>query len=84
MNKFLTGLVAGVVIGILIAPDKGSETRRKLAEKGEDLQDRFTDFVDNVSDKVDVVKEKLASITGRRRHPGYLYEEYEEAWTSPL
>jgi len=65
MNKFVTGLLAGVAIGILLAPDKGSETRRKLAAKGEDLKDKFTDFVDDVSDKVDAAKEKMARMRNK-------------------
>lgn len=58
MNKFLTGVAIGVVVGILIAPDKGSETRKKLSEKGKDLKDSFNDFVDYWSDKIDSLRNK--------------------------
>ena len=37
-SKLLTGFLAGVVIGILFAPDKGSETRKKMTQKGKDLK----------------------------------------------
>jgi len=30
---FLAGAVAGIITGILLAPDKGSETRRKISGK---------------------------------------------------
>ncbi len=30
--KFMTGLIAGVTIGLLTAPAKGEETRRKLSD----------------------------------------------------
>ena len=33
------GLVVGGVLGILFAPDKGSETRRKMAEPGRKLSE---------------------------------------------
>ena len=33
----LSGVVAGLVIGILFAPDRGSETRRKIAVKSGEL-----------------------------------------------
>ena len=40
------GIAAGVVLGILFAPDKGSETRRKINEKGKkitgDVKDKFS------------------------------------------
>lgn len=52
-SKLLIGLAAGVVIGVLFAPDKGSETRRKIVDKGNDLKNKFNDFVDSLADKVD-------------------------------
>ena len=52
-SKLLIGFAAGVMVGMLFAPEKGSETRRKIAEKGNDLKDRFNDFVDSLSSKVD-------------------------------
>jgi len=49
----LAGVAVGVAIGILIAPDKGSETRRKIAEKGgeytDGFEDKFNDFIDSIS-----------------------------------
>lgn len=40
---FLGGAAAGAAIGILLAPDKGSETRRKIMAKAKDLGDGLTD-----------------------------------------
>ena len=57
-SKFLTGVALGVLAGILLAPDKGSETRRKLSEKGSELKDKFNDFVDSLHDKFSSVKEE--------------------------
>jgi len=45
------GAAAGAILGILFAPDKGSETRRKMGEKGKQLSD-------NVKEKLQAGKEK--------------------------
>jgi gas vesicle protein len=85
MNKFVTGLLAGVAIGILLAPDKGSETRKKLASKGEDLKDRFTDFVDEVSDKVDAAKEKISGMTRKGKETAReAVQRAQESYNSTL
>jgi gas vesicle protein len=39
MTKFLLGLGLGVMIGTVIAPASGEETRRQLKEKAEDFRD---------------------------------------------
>jgi hypothetical protein len=41
---FLTGIAVGIGIGILLAPDKGSETRKKLADTAGDLVDKLKSF----------------------------------------
>ena len=51
----LGGLAVGAMLGVLFAPDKGSNTRRKIAEKGTDLKDNlkgnFNDFVASIEDQ---------------------------------
>ena len=51
MNKLLIGFSAGLLVGVLFAPAKGSETRESIAQKGKDLKDKFNDLVDSVSEK---------------------------------
>jgi len=54
-SKILIGFVAGAAIGgalgILLAPDKGSETRRRIVERGSDIGDSIVDFGESVKDK---------------------------------
>jgi|WetSurSiteA1Bulk_404760.scaffolds.fasta_scaffold451294_1 gas vesicle protein len=51
----LAGFTAGALIGVLYAPDKGSVTRKKISEVGdeyaEELKEKFSDLVDNISRK---------------------------------
>jgi len=59
----LAGVAAGAVLGILFAPDKGSETRRKIGKKKDELtdelKDKFNEIVDTVSDKYERIKGDL-------------------------
>ena len=51
----LAGLAAGALIGVLFAPDKGTESRSKIVKKGEDYLDsikhRFNSLLDSISGK---------------------------------
>jgi gas vesicle protein len=51
----LAGLAAGALIGVLFAPDKGSESRHKIVKKGEDYLDsvknKFNSLLDTISGK---------------------------------
>ncbi|HZE82840.1 MAG TPA: YtxH domain-containing protein [Puia sp.] len=61
---FIVGAAVGGALGILLAPDKGTETRRKIMEKGND----FTDTVkDKFGDIVDGVKENFSRAKGEAR-----------------
>ena len=39
--SIIAGIAVGVCIGLLIAPDKGSETRKKLADSAGDWMDKL-------------------------------------------
>ncbi|HVY76048.1 MAG TPA: YtxH domain-containing protein [Puia sp.] len=63
---FVAGAAVGAALGILFAPDKGTETRRKISERSNDLadsiKDRFNGMVDGVKDKVSGMKAKAEDV----------------------
>ena len=73
-EKVLLGVLAGVAIGatlgILFAPDKGWNTRKRISKKAEDLtedlRDKFEEILDSISVKVDNIKEEASDFKGKR------------------
>ena len=48
MNRILFGLLAGMAIGLLMAPATGSETRRRLVKAFDDCMNCLTDESEDV------------------------------------
>ena len=48
MNKICVGLLAGIAIGLLLAPAKGSETWRRLVDGLDDYKDKAADEAEDV------------------------------------
>ena len=49
---FLGGLAVGAIAGILLAPEKGSETRKKISNMASDVTDAVEDSIHQALDKV--------------------------------
>jgi hypothetical protein len=55
----LAGLAAGAALGILFAPEKGTETRDKLTESLNNLSDTIKDTAASELDKLTSLKSKV-------------------------
>ena len=53
----LSGLVAGVAIGILIAPAEGSETRQRIADTADSLRRKLRQLRGVTADELDELKD---------------------------
>jgi gas vesicle protein len=57
----LAGIAAGAALGVLIAPDKGANTRKKIKQSGADFAN---DLKENVTTAVDNITHKFARYKG--------------------
>jgi gas vesicle protein len=54
------GLAAGAILGVLFAPDKGTETRKKINQQGHKLADTVKEKFNKGKEKLNGLKEELS------------------------
>jgi gas vesicle protein len=62
----LAGAAVGAALGVLFAPDKGLNTRRKISKKGEDfidgVRDKLNQYLDNIKRQIEVIEEEAEDL----------------------
>jgi gas vesicle protein len=64
---FLLGAAIGAVAALLLAPESGARTRRRLASKGEDVADDLIDAGKELVEKCEDLYERSGKLGGMRR-----------------
>lgn len=72
MIGLVAGLAAGAIMGILFAPDKGTETRKKISQKGTDfkgnIKAKFSLLVDDVVNDFENMKGKAGVLVSQENY----------------
>lgn len=59
ITAFVIGAAVGAALGILFAPDKGSETRKKINEEGKKMSDAIKNKFNEMQEKMNAVKDDM-------------------------
>ena len=82
-KKLLTGVILGAAVGaamgILFAPEKGKETRKKLAKKGGDMSDavknKFNELGEALQEKYDSIRGEATDLMEKGKDVGQQFKD---------
>jgi gas vesicle protein len=63
----LATLAAGTAIGLMLAPESGEKTRRKLTRKSKDLHDRLSHMLDEGCELIEQLKGDATGLASEAR-----------------
>ena len=67
-SKFTAGILSGFVLGLLLAPQKGEETRKQVKETAESWKNRLDNLFGKGEGELDELKEILENETESLSH----------------
>lgn len=59
LQRMLVATLTGVVIGILIAPAKGSETRQKISDSADNIKSKFRRIKNATREELDELRYEI-------------------------
>lgn len=75
-RSFIRGVAVGFILGVLYAPARGEETRRKLSKKASDIKDTVKNTYETVSDTVSKVKNKASDMLHKKQESEGSKDDY--------
>jgi len=67
ITLFISSLAAGAVLGLLLAPSSGRETRRNLARRGEEMRGKLGDLYNEGTQYFNRSRDQFAEMADRVR-----------------
>jgi gas vesicle protein len=72
VSAVLAGVAVGAIIGVLFAPDKGTETRRAIGRRSKEftdgLGDKANEFIDSITEKFESAKDEAQRLAEKGKH----------------
>lgn len=83
-RNLLIGVGVGAVLGILFAPHKGSKTRRKLTQSGQELKDGWSNLKGNLISVFSTTDKNTNGYVAENNAdtPAYISSSMQEEWKS--
>lgn len=81
-RNLLIGVGVGAVLGILFAPHKGSKTRKRLTERGQELKDGWSNLKENLAEVFAKTDSNTIVYTDENSSetPAYISSSMQDEW----